>query len=48
MKSISEDNQEVDKDARNSVFDWELIKYGLGIVVLFGFVYLVHVLIHMW
>ena len=48
MKYISEDNHEVDKEARKPVVDWELIKYGLGIIMLLVFVYGVHLLIHKW
>lgn len=48
MKSMSEDLHEVVKEAREHVFDWELVKFVLGIIALLGFVYVVHVLIHMW
>ena len=48
MKYISGDNHEVEKEARKPVVDRELIKYGLGIIALLVFVYVVHLLIHKW
>ncbi len=32
MKSISEDVREVHKEAREPIFNWELCKFGLGII----------------
>ncbi len=47
-KSISEEMHGVDKEAREPVFDWELFKFGLEVIALLGFMYGVHLLIHMW
>jgi hypothetical protein len=48
MRSISEGKHEVAGDARGLKFDWELVKFGLGVIALLVFVYGVHVLIHIW
>ncbi len=48
MKSISEEGHGGDQEAREHFFDWELFKFGLEVIVLLGFVYAVHLLIHMW
>jgi hypothetical protein len=48
MRSISEGRHEVAGDARGFKFDWELVKFGLGVMALLVIVYGVHVLIHMW
>ena len=48
MRSISEGKHEVAEGARGLKFDWELVKFGLGVIALFVLVYGVHVLIQMW
>ncbi len=47
-KSISEEMQAVEKEARAPGFDWELVRFVLGVIALLGFMYGVHLLIHMW
>ncbi|MDR3580111.1 MAG: hypothetical protein P4L44_09130 [Oryzomonas sp.] len=48
MRSISESRHEVAGDARGLKFDWEIVKFGLGVIALLVLMYGVHVLIHMW
>ncbi len=44
-KSLSE---EMHEEARGPVLDWGLVKFVLGVIALLGFMYGVHLLIHMW
>ncbi len=48
MKSVSKGMHEGVKEEREPTFDWEQAKFGLAIIALLGFVYGVHLLIHMW
>ena len=48
VKSVSEEMGEGVRAAREPVVVSELVKFVLQVIALFGFMYCVHVLIHLW